>query len=335
MKRDEETTVRQALDNLHLATGLMGNWQPAINHRDYGVDGMLLLDLQNGKINFNAEIKREVRQHQLKQLLELANRFEPFIVIANHIYPAVKEKLRDHGIAYLDGAGNLYINHQEQLVWIDGNKLPVEEKKVLSRAFTKAGLKVLFLFLSNPDTLQMTYREIAGRAGVALGNINLVLAGLREGGYLLQMDKKRVILQNKKELLERWVTGYRETLKPALHLGNFRPMNSTADWGQFMLAEGDAWGGEPAANLLTKHLNPEILTIYTRGQKNELVKNLKLIPDATGDVQIYQKFWKDEESNNRMAPFLLIYTDLLLTDDPRCIETAALVYQDYLKYLTG
>lgn len=129
MKRDEETTVRQALDNLHLATGLMGNWQPAINHRDYGVDGMLLLDLQNGKINFNAEIKREVRQHQLKQLLELANRFEPFIVIANHIYPAVKEKLRDHGIAYLDGAGNLYINHQEQLVWIDGNNYLSKKRK--------------------------------------------------------------------------------------------------------------------------------------------------------------------------------------------------------------
>src|SRR5690606_7704791 len=107
----------------------------------------LWLDLQHAKIHFNTEIKREVRQYQLDKLFELAIKNKPFMLIADRIFPDIKRQLREHGIAYLDGAGNLYVNHKGQLVWIDGNKLPTEEKKLPNRAFTKTGLKVLFFFL--------------------------------------------------------------------------------------------------------------------------------------------------------------------------------------------
>ncbi|QEC51978.1 hypothetical protein EDD80_11837 [Anseongella ginsenosidimutans] len=334
MDAKEEDVLRQALDKLQLINGVNANWEPAIRQKDAEIDGRLLLDFQNVKIHFNAEIKHEVRHYQLEKLIALAGKNEPFMLIANRIFPDIKRQLREHGIAYLDGAGNLYVNHKGQLAWIEGNKPPAGQKKPPNRAFTKAGLKVLFFFLNDPERLNMTYRDIADGAGVALGNINLVFAGLRDGGFLLQLDKKNVALQNEEELLERWIAGYRETLKPALHLGNFRMINNIADWKELRLPDGVIWGGEPAANLLTRNLNPEILTVYTQLPKNELMKTLRLMPDAGGNIKIYQRFWADTEPEVQMTPPLLTYADLLITGDSRCIEVAATIKNEHLQYLT-
>ncbi|MNE45422.1 hypothetical protein D3C80_1397060 [compost metagenome] len=161
----------------------------------------------------------------------------------------------------------------------------------------------------------------------------MVLAGLKEAGHLLQMDKKKVILQNKKELLERWIAGYREILRPTLHLGNYQLLDKKVNWKNLSL-DGAVWGGEPAANLLTSYLNPEILIIYTQEQKNKLMKSWKLIPYLKGNIQLYQKFWNEDKKYNLLiAPQLIIYADLLLTDDPRCIEVAEIIYNTYLKQL--
>ena len=57
-----------------------------------------------------------------------------------------------------------------------------------------------------------------------------------------------------------------------------------------------------------------------------------MIPKDDGVVKVYQKFWKDElYEENRYAPPLLIYADLLLTNDPRCQETAMMIYEKNLK----
>ena len=49
-------------------------------------------------------------------------------------------------------------------------------------------------------------------ADVGLRNINNVITGLKDMGYVLQLDNKRKKLQKKKELLDRWMGGFAETL---------------------------------------------------------------------------------------------------------------------------
>lgn len=334
MNTAEENIIRQALDKLQHSTGVSAEWKPFLHHDDKGIDGRLILDLQDIKINFNAKIKNEIRNYQLIKLFELANRNEPFMVIANRIFPDIKRQLRENGIAYLDGAGNLFVNHEGQMVWIDGNKLSAEEKRLPNRAFSKTGLKVLFYLLNDPRRLNLTYRDIADGAGVALGNINLVLSGLKESGFLFQLDKKSIAFQHEMELLNRWISGYRETLKPALYMGNFRMPKNVTDWKNLQLPNGTIWGGEPAADILTNNLNPEILTIYTQQPKSELIKTLKLAPDPNGNIQVHQKFWNNGTSEMQIAPTVLIYTDLVLTNDPRCIEIAESIKREHLQYLT-
>jgi hypothetical protein len=91
------------------------------------------------------------------------------------------------------------------------------------------------------------------------------------------------------------------------------------------------WGGEPGADLLTNHLHPAILTLYTEETRTELIKNYRLIPDVDGNVIVYQKFWKFDDVNYSIAPPLLIYADLLYTNETRCIETAAILYEKILR----
>jgi hypothetical protein len=95
-------------------------------------------------------------------------------------------------------------------------------------------------------------------------------------------------------------------------------------------------GGEPAAEVLTNYLTPEVLTVYTEKGRAALMPKWAIIPDEKGNVQVYQKFWKDEEwDEQKLAPPLLIYADLMMTGDPRCQETAKIIYDKYLVHELG
>jgi hypothetical protein len=51
------------------------------------------------------------------------------------------------------------------------------------------------------------------------------------------------------------------------------------------------------------------------------MRNYRLIPDLTGDVRVYKKFWNFETNdNNKTVPPLLTYVDLRNTGDKRCRE---------------
>ena len=90
------------------------------------------------------EVKKELRQHQLNAILNRTRTDRPLIIVANQIFPTIKENLREHNIAYLEANGNVYIKHEDVLIWIDGNKPLQEAKDKTNRAFTKTGLKTVF-----------------------------------------------------------------------------------------------------------------------------------------------------------------------------------------------
>jgi hypothetical protein len=334
----EAQIVELALENLQKNAGITGVWKP-IGIKE--LDGKLELKLNNKNVKFNTEIKKELRGHQIQRILAQAERFNPLIVIAQNIFPKIKEELRRHQVAYLETNGNIFLNQDGHFIWLDLHKaLPVKEEKV-NRTFTKTGLKVLFCFLLNEDLLNLTYRDIATLADVALGNINYVITGLKEQNFLLKVGENRYKLQNKKELFEKWIAAYEKRLKPTLEIGTFRfaKADDFRNWQNLALnTERTKWGGEPAGDLLTNYLKPKDLTLYTTEKKSELIKNYRIVPDAHGNIKIFQMFWRDEVVNTypklkqyNVTPPLLVYTDLMNTNDRRCIETAEKVYERYLQ----
>ncbi|MDQ6813456.1 MAG: type IV toxin-antitoxin system AbiEi family antitoxin [Bacteroidota bacterium] len=322
--------IETALENLAAKTGVQGKWKAASN-----IDGRVTFTLSKSNLQLFVEVKKELRHYHLAKIFEMAEKYSSFMVIAEKIFPTTKEILREKKISYLDTAGNIFINTESNFVWIDGNKHTEEKKTATNRAFTKTGLKTVFYLLLHDGAINMPHRKLAEATDVALGNIKNVMEGLKDSGFILQVTDTKRKLQNKTVLLERWITGYRESLKPSLHIANYRFSNDDKlrNWKKLPIEKGESvWGGEPAAEHFTNYLTPAILTLYTNQNKAAILNRWKLIPDEKGNAQLYQKFWKDEQTDQtQYAPPLLVYADLLLTDDSRCQETAEMIYDQYLK----
>lgn len=330
LSMNEHQIIPRALERLATTTGIKAKWKPGKQE----IDGELSFQTAPFPFNIYVEVKREIRQYQLANIFEMAKRYQPFMIVAENIFPTIKEMLRDKKIGYLDTAGNIFINTGGNFIWIDGNKATQEKKRTTNRAFTKTGLRTVFYLLLVEDAINMPYRKLAEATGVALGNIRNIMDGLKDAGFILQIDNRTLKLQNKKALLERWITGYGETLKPTLQLGTYRfwDQGKFRQWQTIPVEVGKtAWGGEPAAEHLTKYLATNELTLYT-AEKTKMVTKWKLIPDAKGNVHLYEKFWLDDKADKgKYVPPLLTYADLLLTNDPRCLETAERIYEKYLK----
>lgn len=327
----EREIADKALENLQKTAQIKGRWKTnAIKE----LDGQIEFTLEEHLIKLNAEVKNNLRTIHLPLIYKLAKDYAPLIIVAEHIFPKIKEELRNHQIAYLEGNGNIWLKLGKTLLWIDANKALPEEQEKTNRAFTKTGLKVVFHFLLDEKLINVPYREIAQRTDVALGNVNYVLNGLKEKNFLLKMDKNEYKFTNKKELLNTWMARYEEKLKPDLEIGAFRFLKEEdfINWKRLPIKPGKTWwGGEAAGDIYTNYLKPAVITLYTLENKNELIKNYRLIPDPKGNVKVYRKFWNDDTTNENVVPPLLAYTDLMNTGDYRCIETAQKIYDEFFK----
>lgn len=324
----ETEIVSRAVEKLLKVAEIEATWKENATNE---FDGIITFNMKDVKITLNALIKKELRKHQLNLLEELKNP----IIIAERIFPNIKRELRDKNVAYLEANGNIYLKTNNFFLWLETQKPVPTKKEKGNRAFTKTGLKVLFHFLVDEELVKLTYRQIANITDVALGNVNNIFNGLKETGFLLKLNKNEFILNNKKELLQKWATAYKETLQPTLEVGRFRfaDEKNFIHWRNIQLQKGKTWwGGEPAGDLQTNYLRPGEITLYTTETRNELMKNYRLIPDPEGDVVVYKKFWNDELRNeNDAVPLLLTYVDLVNTRDKRCLETAEMVYKKYVE----
>lgn len=328
----EDKIVHVALENLLKHTGMKAFYTAKPKK---GIDGEVEFVFQKEKVKFLVGVKREIRNHQLIGIEELAMHHKNFLLIAETILPKIKEELRKQGIAYLDTAGNIFMKTEKHHLWIDGHKKQKTTDEKPDRAFKAGGLKLIYLFLTNENLLNQPQRTIAEEAGIALGNIGNILNGLKVLGFLIELSKKEFQLINKNELLQKWMTGYEDILKPALHIGNFR-FASTDDernWKELKFKEYETyWGGEPAGNLITNYLQPGIFTIYTEETRSNLIKNYHLVPEQNGTIKVYKKFWKNHNGlNENVVHPILAYTDLVNTGNSRCIETAKIIYEKYIK----
>ena len=100
-----------------------------------------------------------------------------------------------------------------------------------------------------------------------------------------------------------------------------------------MTTYGAQWGGEVAADKLTGYLKPETATLYVRPEKErknvtQLIATHRLRADPTGEIELLDTFWDFpvEPEHPEVVPALLVYADLVATQDPRNLDVARLVY---------
>jgi hypothetical protein len=285
-----------------------------------------------------AWVKNEVRPHQYSEIAERFRNQKNLIIVANKIYPKVKESLRAEGIAYMEVVGNIFLNQQGVYVWIENEKAQTIRNDGGNKAFTKSGVRVVYQFLTYPKILNEPYRTIADKAGVALGNIPGILSSLKDAGFLLKKDKKTFVINRKKELLNKWVDAYAMKLKPSLKVGEFG-MKNGKDWQSINLNAVDSvWGAERAGEFFTNYLRPEHATIYSRLGIAQLIQKYGLIPQKNGPIEVFEMFWEDlpieDYHLNEKLPYvtpILTYADLVQIGDKRCLDTAQMIYDEHIQ----
>ncbi|MEX1211341.1 MAG: type IV toxin-antitoxin system AbiEi family antitoxin [Balneolaceae bacterium] len=324
----DRVILNKALEHLAPEIGRDVVWKEYAQDGKDQQDAQITFDIPGGgTIVRHAIVRKEIRKHHIPQLEQLQEANGLVMLVAERLFPDIKKRLNEVGIDWMDVAGNIRVMDKGALIWIDRHTTtPVQPKG--NRAFTKTGLKVVFLFLYDEAWLNHTYREIAQTADVALGNIKFVLDGLNERGYLLTINENEIQLKNHDRLLDQWLTAFADELKPRILKGRYQFVNREAEqnWKKLKLGAGTMWGGEPAADLMTQDLKPEEFILYTRKKRADLMNELKLVPDKVGNVEVREPYWTFGTKDPAIAPMLTIYTDLMETGDPRNMKIAKQIY---------
>jgi hypothetical protein len=258
---------------------------------------------------------------------------EKGMIVAKYINPNIADELKQLDVPFIDTAGNAYMNEPPLFVFIKGNK-PIDKHtfEKPTRTFRPTGLQVIFALLCNPGLENRPFREIANKADVALGTVGWVMHDLKRTGYLIEIHPRNRRLIQKRNLLNKWLTVYPDQLRPKKMIGRYRTDDPNW-WKNKKLEDKEAlWGGEVAANIVTKYLRPRVITIYAKQPIGRLLLKNKLIKDVNGNVEILKIFWKFDynQIKNQLVPPLLIYADLMATGDTRNIETARIIYEKEL-----
>ncbi len=236
---------------------------------DRGADFVVRIGDRGHDRTYAAEIKRGLRPATLGAALYQIERLDqPGLLIADYVTPPMAETLKARGIAFLDAAGNAYLNQPPLLVWVKGQRPTTKFAGGLQtgRAFRPGGLKVLFALLCHPEWVAWSYRD---------------LAELAPHQYDVQL------------------------------------------------------GGEVAAARITGYLRPGTVTLYGKKAEPPLLLDYKLRPDPAGPVEFVKRFWAFETDDEALVPLSLIYADLLMLGDARCLETADLICEKILDGLDG
>jgi hypothetical protein len=265
-------------------------------------------------------------------------------LVADYVNPNMADRLRAHGICFIDTAGNAFIKTPFHHVLSKGNRKPKALDRPgtprKQRGFTATGLKVTYALLCRPELVNEPYREIAAIAAVALGTVGKVIEDLLQAGLLIERDGERRLVRQE-DLLATWVDRYPAALRHKLHLGYFQA--ARADWwADFPIQEfGGLWGGEIAGAHYTQYLQPAVATIYLpKGELRNLIaqarlRKIELPTYEPGMVEVLTPFWTLEPTEAPFVHPILAYADLIATDDPRNLEAARKLYDDRIARYLG
>lgn len=289
-------------------------------------------DISIGDVKLVGEVKSYVNNANFNQMLFRLQEIRqtsklPIMLIVGDISPQNLMKFAEEGFNVLDHAGNCYINIPPLYILITGQKL-VKPKETVKKVFNDSAIKLIFYFLLDKSNIAKPYRKIVEETGFSIGTVKNVIEKMTLRHHIIKTSKGRVLMDWRK-LLDDWQVAYNQTLKPKLFLNKMTLVKPERikNWKDTKLPQDACWGGESGANLTDGYLIPEIHTIYTGGDSNEIIRTSRILSSSEGEILVYKKFWTGIEENH-IAPKILIYADLMGTANSRCLDAAKRIMTD-------
>lgn len=316
----EKQLIAAALGALANETGLTGHVLP-------GDDTVVEFDLPAGAVQLRVDARQHVRRSMIGRLRKRLHGEHglPGVLACPYVDPRLAQALHDASVQFMDTAGNAYLALEGVYVFIKGEPKPdvVAARDCRGRAFQPVGLRLTFAFLLDPESVNLTYRELAAVGGLSLATVKYVMDDLTVKGYL-QTDGRRRHLTRMKQLLDEWSIGYRDRLRPGVVEGRYRA--EKVDWweGVALARRAACWGGEVAAAKLGILRRPQTFTFYRWGNINQVIAKGRLTADAAGDIEVLEAFWP--EPKGELCPLILVYADLVSSGVERNIKAAEELY---------
>ncbi|MFZ6723274.1 type IV toxin-antitoxin system AbiEi family antitoxin [Undibacterium sp. Ji49W] len=358
---DEAELTQAGLAALEAQTGIKGKIlrTDIPNSTDRGYDAVIELYAHGKRYEYYVECKRLLdRKIKINQVKEQFNKYGyKGLLIAPYLSAEMAEHCRSIDLAFLDTAGNTYLHDAGLYIFVKGLK----SEDVKTWTGTDIGkinptvMKMMFAVLCSPKILNLNFRDMAQQARIPLSMVGDAFQFLIKRGYLLNpQSKENRQLVHGALLVDEWVT-----LFPSIVLPKLRPRRfscADADWWQAVNLDGTnaVWGGEVAAKKLTNYLRPVTQTLYvndnlkifSRAAKtktdiwkipnftHDLIKTHRLRPDPEGRIEIREKFWNFSASDQHpdIAPPLLVYADLMASLEPRNIEVARKIKDEWIDH---
>lgn len=266
------------------------------------------------------------------------------VIVAPYINDNLAMLCREKQINFIDLAGNAYLCRPPLFIDIRGQKAPPEHKAQLTRtltgkAFQPKGMKLVMMLLLKPELVMQPMRFLADEAEIALGTVKQVLDDLKQQHFIIDKGKGRKVLTEPELLLTRWLDAYPQNLaaklKPTLYVADDLTVIRQANIAPY----GALWGGEVAADAYTHYLKPKTHQIYAnQNTQRNLLKAFRLRRLRTGEDKEHAvtmleppvAIEKLKGTKPGMVTPLLVYAELLNSEEPRNLETAQRLYRDYL-----
>jgi hypothetical protein len=301
-------------------------------------DGILRVRAKGVEYRLLVELKTSHLSYPIVDAVLAYTRQEPgvpWVLFAPHVGRPMAAHLKQAGLNFLDLAGNCWItlgtDHTAEVIGRSVERVPQE------RALRAPAYQALFTLLARPDAINQPIRSLAADAGVSKSAVAGLLNRLEAEGFIGRSGSRRHLLHSK-ILIDRWVTGYAEVLRPSLLVGLFdgpepdpsvleerieKTLDDRIRW---------TWSGGPAAFRLTKHFRGDSLTILG-DWKTDLNLELRLLPSKSGRVSVLRPVGPltFESAVPRTAHPLLVYAELLVTPHERSAEAALELRERYLE----
>lgn len=240
------------------------------------------------------------------------------------------DALRRLGVQYVDAAGNAWVEFGDVLIDIRGRRAlrerEYEPSATPSNLFSTARSQVAFALLTWPWLWKAPQRTLAAMAGVSLGQANNALKLLRRAGFDPNTGGRR------SDLLDLWAAAFPTGLAQKLTLGTYHGSVESLEkvrGEDGLLARQASVSGEVAARDL---LHPASLTIYVEHLDPLLPVRFRWRSDGPPNVIVRRRFWTAPDATDNdhggpddeagLAPWPLVYADLLASPDPR-VQSAA------------
>lgn len=216
-----------------------------------------------------------------------------FLLLAPYVPPRAMQRLIEAGGNFVDLAGNLHLRVGANYLFHVEGKRPVPKKR-RGRGLGAPGYQVLFALLAREGLLQDPIRTLAAAAGVGKTTAAHVIELLEQQGLVGRGVKNRRCVLDRGALLQRFITGYLDMLRPRLLVGRYRTQAVDPTLLEPQLeaalgrAPGWAFGGAAGAFRLTRHYRDVVTVVHTTA--GELAEGLRLktraVPAQDGNLVV-------------------------------------------------